>query len=142
MLLAMLLALAGCQSSIFGDDCLRNKTLAQENYRPTPDSTQQNRNQEGIKQVAEPLAIAEPQYPRNAYQCGIEGWVQFEVTVKTDGYVKDINILDSSPDRTFVQEARKAVNKWRFKPAKNDKDEWVESTFIFAIEFKLPDPLQ
>ncbi len=56
-----------------------------------------------------------PKYPRGAERRGLSGWVDVVFTVKTDGTVKDIEIRNSEPGDTFVNAARKAVEKWEFE---------------------------
>lgn len=66
---------------------------------------------------AEPIERASPKYPGDALVKSIEGWVLVNYTVKTDGKVSDLMVLDSSPVGIFEAAALEAVGSWTFKPA-------------------------
>jgi TonB family protein len=59
----------------------------------------------------------EPEYPDEARQKHIEGFVRMRVTVATDGSVKAIDIVDGDP--LLVEAAKKAVMQWRYTPFMN-----------------------
>jgi TonB family protein len=59
----------------------------------------------------------EPEYPDEARQKHIEGFVRMRVTVATDGSVKAIDILDG--DSLLVEASKKAVMQWRYTPFMN-----------------------
>ena len=40
-------------------------------------------------------------YPKEAYKKGLEGWVWLEFDVDESGAVKDVDIIDAFPDKTF-----------------------------------------
>lgn len=63
-----------------------------------------------------PLVRIEPEYPINARQRGIEGWVVVEFTVTKIGSVADPVVLTSSPSRIFDRAALQAVRKWKYNP--------------------------
>jgi periplasmic protein TonB len=56
------------------------------------------------------------QYPARALQTNVEGWVEIGYTVGADGSVSNVQILNSSPPRTFDASASKAVTHLRYKP--------------------------
>jgi TonB family protein len=62
------------------------------------------------------LDYVPPEYPRNALQRGIEGWVDVEFTVAPDGTTRDIVVTDASNSTYFRDEAIAAVSQWRFEP--------------------------
>jgi TonB family protein len=47
---------------------------------------------------------------------GIEGWVHLRFTVTEQGATTDIQIVDADPKGYFEQSARKAVEKYKYKP--------------------------
>ena len=47
------------------------------------------------------------------------GWACAEVTVKADGSVTDVKIVDSS-DHVIANNFKKVLPKWRYKPAEKD----------------------
>ncbi len=62
-----------------------------------------------------PIIRVTPQYPIEAACKGIEGWVKLSFSIDTDGSVTNIQVMDSSPKRTFDRAARKALKAWRYK---------------------------
>ncbi len=58
------------------------------------------------------------QYPTQAYKKGIEGWVWLEFDVDESGAVKDVDIIDAYPDKTFNRAIYNAVRRWRYEPYK------------------------
>lgn len=61
-----------------------------------------------------------PQYPRNAQIQGIEGFVEIELLISTEGTVDSVRILDSAPAGVFERATRAAVLRWRFRPQFKD----------------------
>lgn len=55
-------------------------------------------------------------YPQSAYEKGIEGWVWLEFDVDISGAVKDVDIIDAFPDKTFNRAIVNAVRRWRYEP--------------------------
>ena len=64
-----------------------------------------------------PIVKVQPQYPREALQKGLEGWVVLEFTVTESGTVRSVKVVDSSPPEIFDSAATDAARKFRFKPA-------------------------
>jgi protein TonB len=62
-----------------------------------------------------PLVRIEPQYPQQARQRGLEGWVQVQFTISTAGSVKDAVVVKSS-NSLFERNALQAVSKWKYQP--------------------------
>lgn len=76
-----------------------------------------------------------PDYTEEARQRGVEGEVQLEVVVRTDGTVGDVRVtrrLGFGLD----QQAVAALRQWRFAPAERDGTP-VEVLVEVAVEFKL-----
>jgi TonB family protein len=57
-----------------------------------------------------------PDYPPRASERNIEGWVDVEFTVGTDGKTRNIVVTDASHETMFRREATEAVQKWQFEP--------------------------
>jgi periplasmic protein TonB len=67
-----------------------------------------------------PQVRIDPDYPPQAKDRGIEGWVTFKFTVTKEGRVKDVVIVDSKPRGMWDRETIRAVNNWRYQPALKD----------------------
>ena len=62
-----------------------------------------------------PLVRVEPEYPPQARQRKLEGWVQVRFTISSAGSVKDAVVVKSS-HAVFERNAVQAVNKWKYQP--------------------------
>jgi protein TonB len=89
------------------------------------------RNLTRIRQVA-------PKYPRSAEVSGIEGTVDVEFTVATDGTTRDLVVRDSTPKRIFDGAAIEAVSQWLFKPVVNNGEPVAVRTVI-KVRFSAKD---
>jgi TonB family protein len=67
-----------------------------------------------------PQVRIEPEYPPQAKDRGIEGWVLFQFTVTREGRVKDVVILDSQPKGIWDRATSARVSNWRYQPALKD----------------------
>ena len=63
-----------------------------------------------------PVVRTSPAYPRNAKQAKIEGYVTLAVTIKPDGSVSGVSVLESDPPRLFDKAAMDAMRRWKFRP--------------------------
>ena len=66
-----------------------------------------------------PIVRVEPRYPAYQAERGIEGYVDLEFVVDNSGKVANIEILRSSPQGDFDEEAVRALAKWRYAPQDN-----------------------
>jgi TonB family protein len=57
-----------------------------------------------------------PQFPLDARQRGIDGWVDLQFVVNTDGSVGDLTIVGAQPVGIFEQAALDAVRHWHYQP--------------------------
>ena len=57
-----------------------------------------------------------PVFPARASDRNIQGWVDVEFTVGTDGKTRNIVVTDASHETMFRREAMEAVQKWQFEP--------------------------
>jgi TonB family protein len=57
-----------------------------------------------------------PTYPPRALERSLEGWVDVEFTVGTDGKTRNVVVTDASHESIFRREATDAVGKWQFEP--------------------------
>lgn len=63
-----------------------------------------------------PVVRVPPAYPQRAKQARLEGKVTMAVTIRPDGTVADVQVLESDPPRLFDQAAVQAMQRWKFRP--------------------------
>jgi TonB family protein len=57
-----------------------------------------------------------PQFPQAARERGIDGWVDLQYLVDTDGAVSDVAVVGAQPAGVFEQAALDAIRHWRYQP--------------------------
>ena len=57
-----------------------------------------------------------PQFPELARTRGIEGWVDLQFLVGTDGAVSELTVVGAQPAGVFEQAALDAVRQWHYQP--------------------------
>jgi protein TonB len=67
-----------------------------------------------------PQVRIQPDYPIQARQKGIEGWVAVQFTVGTDGSTRNVVALDAEPKSIFDSAAVQAVKGWKYSPKIHD----------------------
>jgi periplasmic protein TonB len=75
-----------------------------------------------------------PAYPAIARQLKIQGEVELEAVIATDGTVEDVHVVSGNP--TLTKPAAETVKKWKFNPIK-DGDKAVKALAPISIAFKL-----
>jgi protein TonB len=75
-----------------------------------------------VADVTEPRQIvdATPIYPANARQRRLEGWVELEIAIGSDGAVGEVSVVRSEPAKVFDREAVRAAQRWRFEPRREN----------------------
>lgn len=63
-----------------------------------------------------PVVRVPPAYPQRAKQARLEGSVTMAVTIRPDGSVADVQVIESDPPRLFDQAAVQAMQRWKFRP--------------------------
>ncbi len=58
----------------------------------------------------------QPEYPHNAREGSIEGWVEVDFTVAESGELKDLSVHAASPRGVFDRAAINALSQWRYQP--------------------------
>jgi protein TonB len=61
-----------------------------------------------------------PQFPDVARARGIDGWVDLQFVVGSDGAVSDVAVVGAQPVGIFEQAALDAVHRWRYQPVMHD----------------------
>jgi TonB family protein len=92
---------------------------AEKDLRDTRERLAQQTSVVGANSL-ERLTYVEPKFPAATRNRGLEGWVELEFTVRTDGSTADIVVTNSNPRRTFDGAARNAIAQWRYKPVTRD----------------------
>ena len=67
---------------------------------------------------ASPVVRIEPRYPLSAVQNRVEGSVQLQFNVTSNGKTSDIQIIHAQPEGVFEAEAIRAIERWRYQPSK------------------------
>jgi len=73
-------------------------------------------------------AKVEPRYPDLARQLHLEGKVRVQLTISSDGHVKDAHVLGGSP--VLSNAALDAIRQWKYESAAK------ETTTVVEIDFK------
>jgi protein TonB len=61
-----------------------------------------------------------PQFPESARAKNIEGWVDLQFVVGSDGSVGDVAVVGAQPVGIFEPAAMEAVRHWRYQPVMRD----------------------
>jgi TonB family protein len=61
-----------------------------------------------------------PDFPDAARARGIDGWVDLQYLVGTDGAVSEVDVIGAQPVGMFEQAATDAVRRWRYQPVTRD----------------------
>lgn len=86
-----------------------------------------------------PVVRVDPRYPNDAARQGIEGWVELRFNVDSTGSVTDIDVVNAEPKRVFDSAARRALSRWKYKPAKRDGRPIGQTGLSVVLEFTLAD---
>jgi TonB family protein len=78
----------------------------------------------------------DPQYSEEARAKHLEGTVILQVIIQPDGRASDIRILKTF-DAGLAQKALEAVQKWRFKPARDREGQPVATIVPIEVTFRL-----
>jgi len=84
-----------------------------------------------------PLVRIDPQYPPQAKQRRIEGWVDIEFTIGPAGTVDDPKVIGAYPPAVFEQSALRAVRRWRYNAKMVDGVAVSQHGVQVRIRFKL-----
>jgi protein TonB len=84
-----------------------------------------------------PQVRIQPDYPIQARQRGIEGWVDVRFNVGADGSVRNPVAVNADPKQIFDRNAVQAVKGWKYSPRIEDGRSVDCGTQKVRIRFKL-----
>jgi protein TonB len=67
-----------------------------------------------------PVSKIAPEYPPQARHRKVDGFVELEFRVTTNGSTEDIRVVRSEPEGLFDRNAVRALMRWKFKPAERN----------------------
>jgi len=91
----------------------------------------------GVDRDAVPQVRIQPDYPIQARQKRIEGWVDVQFTVGIDGSVRDPIVLAAEPRTIFDRAAIQAVKGWKYNPKIQDGKPVERTNLKVRIRFQL-----
>jgi TonB family protein len=77
---------------------------------------------------------AAPMYPREALINNIEGWVDLQLRVNSEGKVVEVTVLNSEPPDIFNDEAASAARHWRFPQCEVADDYFVTPRMCWLVD--------
>jgi protein TonB len=90
--------------------------------------------------TATPYYKIKPKYPRAALVSGIEGWVTMRIDINEKGEVENVRVTGGEQRSMFEIEARRAVEKWKYKPFTDAAGKLVRKTdHEVRVDFRLKD---
>lgn len=89
---------------------------------------------------ATPYYKIKPKYPKAALVSGTEGWVMMKIDINENGEVENIRVVDGEQRNLFQTEARRAVEKWKYRPfLGQDGKPFKKTDHLVRVDFKLQD---
>jgi len=85
-----------------------------------------------------PVELPEPPRPASRFGPGPEGWITLRFTIKADGSVDNIDIIDVMPAEFPVSDTIDTLKSWAFMPAILDGSAMDWHNNILVINFDLP----
>ena len=91
----------------------------------------------GTDREAVPQVRIQPDYPIQARQKGIEGWVDVKFDVAADGSVRNPVVVAADPKQIFDRAAIQAVKGWKYSPKVEDGRPVETRGLKVRVRFKL-----
>lgn len=88
--------------------------------------------------MKEPKVVhkVDPKYPKEALKEGASGEVVLDVVIDANGVVGDMSVIET-PHASLSAAAEKALQQWRFEPARDKSGEPLDVCYVVTIEFHL-----
>ncbi len=94
-----------------------------------------------LQMLTDDDVLTPPKYPADALAKRIEGRVDLEVLVGTDGRPKEVRVVKSTPEGVFDAMTVEAARKWRFNAGRNGATgEKVEGWVRVPVQFSPDGP--
>jgi periplasmic protein TonB len=84
--------------------------------------------------MARPIHRVEPLYPQLAKQAGVQGVVEIEAIIATDGHLRDLRVVSGHP--LLIKAAVDAVRQWIYEPTVLNGEK-VEVIAPITVNFRL-----
>ena len=91
-----------------------------------------------LDQAPRELSTPPPPYPNSARRAGIEGKVELNLLLSTEGLVERIEILRWEGHSAFPETVRRSLETWRFTPAIRSGHP-IRLWKPYVVRFKLDD---
>lgn len=115
----------------------KSEVAGTQEKKEEPGEGEQTRN---TPQPDVPYYKIKPKYPKAALVAGTEGWVLLEIDITESGEVENIRVLDGEQKNMFQQEARRAVEQWKYRPfVDRDGKPYRKAGHQVRVDFKLTD---
>lgn len=84
-----------------------------------------------------PVNLVAPSKPMSRFGPGPEGWIKLRYSIKADGSVANVEVLDVMPESFPTQDTVRAVRSWTFQPAVVDGSPVDWHNNLIVINFDL-----
>jgi TonB family protein len=89
---------------------------------------------------AVPISIVEPKYPHSALLRGLQGRVSFQFDIDKLGVPRNIQLLESFPEKIFDKNSVKTFKKWRFETATDSTGKKIQALGLrYTLEYHFED---
>lgn len=84
-----------------------------------------------------PIKYLRPEYPSAAIENRVDGFVEMTYDINRNGRVKNVQVVESYPEKLFDQSAIAALEAWRFKMPTVNGEPIVVTNQMQYLNFKL-----
>lgn len=88
-------------------------------------------------QTPEPIKRIVPEYPVGAARSGREGWAKVSFIIEESGAVSGVIVTETSGSKDFAKAAKKAVRKWKYKPAFENGKPIQQCVNLVQLNFRM-----
>lgn len=84
-----------------------------------------------------PIKRVAPKYPISAARNKREGWARLSFVIEEDGSVSNVLVTDTSGSKDFAEASKKAILKWKYKPAFENGKPIQQCANTVQMDFKM-----